>query len=350
MPNKIFISHSEHDKPIVDSFVELLQTGANIPSTDIFCSSLEGMGIPTGENFIDFIKRELVDPKAVIVFMSKNYLNSQFCLCELGASWMLSNFILPILVEPLTFNDIKGVLLNTQAARLNHSDDLNNFIESLNKKIGNSKFRFPRWEAQRDKFLEDSRVIVDKLPKPEFVSGKEFQILKGNYEDAKKEISDLMARLENEKSLKTTIMQLKDKDEVRHTVLEHMTEKKKYDHVLSETREKLAKNDSIVNYALFKYYKDEEIRITNYFEQRELSDRSKEAVDNDYFIKNDDYYSLNFDDPTVTESYYALEELTDILESSSEEFISLLTNEYGLRPLITNQRYWEKVLELKINY
>jgi hypothetical protein len=35
---KIFISHSEKDKDIVDLFVDLLQTGADMQRTDIFCS------------------------------------------------------------------------------------------------------------------------------------------------------------------------------------------------------------------------------------------------------------------------------------------------------------------------
>ncbi len=45
----LFISHAEVDKPLVDPFVDLLQTGIDVPRTSIFCTSLEGMGIPNTE-------------------------------------------------------------------------------------------------------------------------------------------------------------------------------------------------------------------------------------------------------------------------------------------------------------
>jgi len=350
MSKKIFISHSQNDKPLVDSFVDLLQTGANISSTDIFCSSLEGMGIPAGENFIKFIKDQLEEPEAVIVFMSKNYFFSQFCLCELGASWMLSKFILPLLVEPLTFTDIEGVLTGTQATRLNDNNDLNIFVDSLNERINNKKFNFSRWEIKRDKFQEGSNTIIGVLPKPEIVTSKEFQTLKVHYESAKSEIEQLMDELEKVKRLNEEIKKLKDKDEVRNVVLENITERERFDNILSETKEVLGRNPSVVNYALFKYSKDEEIFIRSYFEQKNLADEANHAVDEDYLIKNENSYSLNTQDPTVSKSLFAIEELKEVLGSLSKELYDLLEENYNLRPIIENQKFWEEVLELRINY
>lgn len=60
MSKSIFISHAVADKALVDRFVELLQIGSNVNGEDIFCSSLEGMGIPTGKNFIEFIKSQTI--------------------------------------------------------------------------------------------------------------------------------------------------------------------------------------------------------------------------------------------------------------------------------------------------
>ena len=153
MSNKIFISHAVADKDLVDAFVDLLQTGANISTTDIFCSSLEGMGIPPGKNFIEFIKDKLQDPKVVIVFLTQNYLESQFCQCELGASWILSTAIIPIIVEPLSFNDVKAVLTGTQCVQIKDKLKLTEAIIELNKIIGNRKYNSARWEVKRDKFF-----------------------------------------------------------------------------------------------------------------------------------------------------------------------------------------------------
>jgi len=49
---KVFISHSVKDKELANAMVDLLQTGIGINTNDIFCSSVEGLGIPGGANFI----------------------------------------------------------------------------------------------------------------------------------------------------------------------------------------------------------------------------------------------------------------------------------------------------------
>ncbi len=347
---KIFISHSVADKPLVDSFVDLLQTGANYISSDIFCSSLEGMGIPTGMNFIEFIKNQLKSPEAVIVILSKNYLNSQFCQCELGASWMLSSYVLPLLVAPITFNDVKGVLTGTQAAHIHDSNELNIFIDSLNKKLGNESFSFPRWEVKRDSYLEGYGTLYAQLPLPATVTQQEFQDLKKNYESAKSQIKQLMLELEDEKQLSTEISKLKDKDAVTDVVMHNMKEKDRYDLVLEKVKDILDENDSIVNYALFKFFNDDEIVITNYFEQRELADDAKKAADKDYLIATEHSYSLNFEDPSIIQSVDAVKKLKRVLESMSSKLSLILTEEYKFRPIITNQRYWESILCSRMYY
>jgi len=114
MKKKIFISHAVKDKKLADSLVDLFQTGMDIKSRDIFCSSLEGLGIPSGSNFIEHIKSQLQSPEVVVALLSPNYFESQFCICELGATWAMSHELIPILVPPASYKDLKGVLLPTQ--------------------------------------------------------------------------------------------------------------------------------------------------------------------------------------------------------------------------------------------
>ncbi|WP_461256141.1 toll/interleukin-1 receptor domain-containing protein, partial [Treponema sp. R80B11-R83G3] len=94
---EIFISHSSKNKSIADKLVDLIETGIGVSSDNIFCSSLEGMGIPSGKNFINFIKEQITEPKIVILLLTQSYYKSIFCLCELGASWALSHNIIPII-------------------------------------------------------------------------------------------------------------------------------------------------------------------------------------------------------------------------------------------------------------
>src|SRR3954451_22503453 len=103
----IFISHAEVDKPVVDPFVDLLQTGLNVPQEKVFCTSLEGMGIPRGQNFVEFIRQKLTGADFIIAMLTPRYYESAFCLCELGATWATSKNFFPILVPPLDYESLK---------------------------------------------------------------------------------------------------------------------------------------------------------------------------------------------------------------------------------------------------
>ncbi|NCS74765.1 MAG: toll/interleukin-1 receptor domain-containing protein, partial [Deltaproteobacteria bacterium] len=90
MSKPVFISHAAANRELADALVDMLETGIGITDTDVFCSSLEGMGIPSGVNFVDFVRGQISSPRAVVLLLSQDYLASQFCLCELGASWALT--------------------------------------------------------------------------------------------------------------------------------------------------------------------------------------------------------------------------------------------------------------------
>ena len=124
--------------------INLLSSGANISNSNMFCSSIPGMGIPKGKNFIDYIRNELDSNDVIIPLISKNYLNSQVCLCELGAAWVKATNNLPIIIPPCTFKDIDGVIHGIEGTKIDDKDDLNDFINSLNDIIKNTDFRRSR--------------------------------------------------------------------------------------------------------------------------------------------------------------------------------------------------------------
>ena len=115
---RIFISHSANDEELVEELVDLLQLGVGVQPTDVFCSSLPGMGIPNGADFVAYIKSQVTGPEVVLLIISPAFLNSPFCQNEVGASWARSLLISPLLVPPVDYADVKGVLSGTQMARL----------------------------------------------------------------------------------------------------------------------------------------------------------------------------------------------------------------------------------------
>ena len=55
------------------------------------------MGIPGGTNFVDHIKSQIQKPDLILLMLSPNYMESMFCLCELGAGWAMSHDMIPII-------------------------------------------------------------------------------------------------------------------------------------------------------------------------------------------------------------------------------------------------------------
>lgn len=151
--SKVFISHASSDAEIVEELIELLES-VGLESTQIFCTSFEGYGIGLGENFLDAIKNELQGDVLVLFVLSKNFYGSPVCLCEMGASWVLSRNHVPILVPPLDYSDVKGVIPLSQGLKINEALKLNLLKEKIENLFSlQNKMSMSTWERKRDRAM-----------------------------------------------------------------------------------------------------------------------------------------------------------------------------------------------------
>ena len=133
MSKKIFLSHAAVDKNLVLAFLRFLKDGLGIDENDVFCTSLSGT-LPTGLEFIPYIKKNLEDCEKVVFFITESYFKSPFCLAELGAAWALNQNIYPIVVPPLSATEINRTpWLGTQARPLCNQHDLAVMFEELKR-------------------------------------------------------------------------------------------------------------------------------------------------------------------------------------------------------------------------
>lgn len=136
----IFISHSSNDQYIIQQFVDkILKLGCGLNNQDIFCTSVEGIGIRKGEDFRERIKSQLQNAKYSFIMISENYKRSEVCLNEMGASWGIDKInVRQYLFPNLGFNSL-GLLLNTQqGAKLNSSVDLDELHQELSSAYNRS--------------------------------------------------------------------------------------------------------------------------------------------------------------------------------------------------------------------
>lgn len=159
--NKIFISHSSKDKDLVDFFVLLLEDYLHIDSDDIFCT-LRTNSIVAGSDFITNIRDNLTDAKIVFFLITSNYIESKFCLMEMGAAWALKNNIVPIIVPPLNFDALSDTPLRSiQSIMLTNESSL---IENLYlKKLVNDNIINRLNPTKERQFADFVPVFVEKI-------------------------------------------------------------------------------------------------------------------------------------------------------------------------------------------
>ena len=152
---KIFISHATKDKEIVSKFCDLiLGNGLNIPPNKIFNTSHQGTNPKTGQDFRLAIKDELINAKVVLQFISPAYKNSEACLNEMGAAWVLSDNVKPLIVEKGEY-EVGFIHSTTQQAQLHNEEHLFRLTDEL-----------------QDEGIFEGRVKIEVLTKKvkEFIS------------------------------------------------------------------------------------------------------------------------------------------------------------------------------------
>ncbi len=126
--NQIFISHSSKDEKLVSAFVEkILNLGMNIDRKDIFYTSAKDTTTKSGADFRGTIKDAILKSSAVIQIITTNYKKSEVCLNEMGAAWVLSDNVIPFIIDPVNFENIGFIHNTTQLLKLNSDEDLFKF-------------------------------------------------------------------------------------------------------------------------------------------------------------------------------------------------------------------------------
>lgn len=134
----IFISHSSKDAEAVKLFVDkILQLGLHINLDKVFCTSIQASTIGSGDDFRAVIKEKLMKSSHVIQIITSNYKESEVCLNEMGAAWVLNNRVIPFILSPITYTSVGFIHSPNQLLKLNDENDLLKFIDEMKIKDQN---------------------------------------------------------------------------------------------------------------------------------------------------------------------------------------------------------------------
>ncbi len=161
--DRIFISHSSKDVDIVKPFVDMLSK-IGLSKDKLFCSSIDGYGIPQRENIYEFLKREFTDKNTfVVMIMSDNYYNSKPSLNEMGAAWVMSKEYVSILIKGFEFNQIEGAADAQKIGfKIEDTYRLDEFKDNLVKELRINN-PISNWGSIRDGFLAQISKVNKSL-------------------------------------------------------------------------------------------------------------------------------------------------------------------------------------------
>lgn len=156
-----------------------------MPASAIFCSSVKGHHIPLGEDFNTYIKEQIQKPKLVILLMTPAYMESSFCLMELGAAWAQSSKSIAIVVPPIDYDTVTKTLGLKQAWKITDKSGLVDLRKVVRSTTPDLEERSDHtWDDKRKQWGLDLKKILAKLQ----------QATKVNADKHEKALADLRER------------------------------------------------------------------------------------------------------------------------------------------------------------
>lgn len=292
----------------------ILGNGCEVRKADIFCTTLLGMKIPAGTpNYIEAIRKEVEKPDLVILVISPNYLESKFCLCELGAAWALGLPLFPFVVPPLKKSEVKATLAVTQSGLITDSDFLDEFRDKV-KEFHSTSVTTGAWNAAKQAFLKALPDIIDSLPLPQSVSKSQLDKAEQDFVQATQEIEKRNAEIEKLAAHIAALERVKDKAGVAKVRAEYSDDAAELASLIKEAKTALKKLQSATPYVLFCDIKgDPAIFNSSYNSQ---VDR---AVDANEIRYDDPGFRPNFDKTKVANASEAIEALNEFIRDSDHQ-------------------------------
>ena len=159
--DKIFISHSSKDIKIIEAFVEkILILGLEVSSNRIFCSSMEGHGVKSGQYIPDKLREEIRVSSIALLFISKDYKSSEICLNEIGAAWVTleKEKVLPLLLPDIDFSELGFLNISRLGLKIYERQGILKLIQDNKEKL-NPNFNLEKLNKQIDLFLKEFETL-----------------------------------------------------------------------------------------------------------------------------------------------------------------------------------------------
>lgn len=130
---KIFISHSNEDKVLVENLIHLIRESLRLSADQIRCTSVDGYGLLGGVNIEEQLRTEVLNCELLVGVISKASLQSTYVAFELGARWGIKKDLIPLIAPGFGYEVLEKPLGNLNALKCDNSSQLHQFVGNLGK-------------------------------------------------------------------------------------------------------------------------------------------------------------------------------------------------------------------------
>jgi hypothetical protein len=343
----IFISHAEADKSIIDDFYDLFQMGCDLRREEILCTSVDGAGIRTGDDFVDWVHKYIETSNLIVLFITPNYLASRFCVAEMGAAWALQKEVFPLLL-PTVERDVGGVMLGRQTAVVDESglDDLRDRIATLHPMAAQGT---GRWSIKKEEFLAKFRAKILGLPAPLLVDRSQLEHEKERTAAAMKMNHQLT---EENKRLREQIALLestKDRADVERIKAKFIPEEKRFSILVEKVNERLNKLSPIEVRCVYSSIRGE-LWVASSDCRKEYGVEIGKAKESEWILEpkfalEDGALTANRDHPRLRSVFEGIDELDNFIgRELSEEAKTRMEEQKECLVDVRNRQFWEEIL------
>jgi len=339
----IFLSHAAADTQLADVLADLIRLGCDVPAKRIFCTSLEGMGIPAGKQFPDFIKERIQEPALVIALLTPSYLASEFCLCELGATWAMGHDFFPLIVKPANRSKMKGVLTGVHIEKIEDDAGLDNLRDRILATMS-CEVATALWTAKRDAFLKSLPDALNGLAIPKTVDRSELDEVKASYDAAVEEVSEKDAKIGELEEIIGKLKKCTKSEEFREVMRQYSNEDEEFEELVDSAAKALGQLNGPTQEAIYQNQRGEPLYCLGSNPVIEGHDAEKDVECSYLSMADPGIFHLRADHPAVAKALSVISTLSSFLDMASPEFLEALKEEHQVPVELSNRAFWNKIL------
>lgn len=332
---RFFVSHSSLDEKIVSLFVDdILVKGLRINDDEIYCSSMQGLGNLSGDNFIAEIKNALKPAEISFLMISENYKCSEICLNEMGASWLADCHVIPILIEPVSFQSVGPLNIQTHCEKILDDNSIYNIRKTIKEKCTINPTGDGRWKSIVEKYIEAAQKIKINQPDLKTVTIDKFNSLSKEKEGLQEEINEMVDEIDKKDKYITELESKKDKIDIQKAkkVTGITTYQKILDEKVKDVKHNLGAFSNLVKRMLLRNYYNHPHPKLQFGEEDEIND----AISRKYLTEDWESGSKK-DNRELEESLVSLGKLEE-----DEKFCVWYEEEYDDSFDPSDQDFWDE--------